>query len=168
MKELHLVDLRIISRRDEGGSSSTLSTQSSFPRSQSSNQQAISPKSILISSGPAQQGPLFSQRTSMSWSSSHSSGSDVSSVQLPFTHWSKGSSRSSSTNSLIKSDKGKAGAWGNIIRWQMEVEKVVQQISRFSMDHCKLDIINNTLCTSNSKNHKAELPLSSLDQAWTC
>ncbi|EGG03867.1 uncharacterized protein MELLADRAFT_89841 [Melampsora larici-populina 98AG31] len=193
MKELHSVDLRIISRRDEERSSSTLSNRSIFPRSQSLNRQAISQKSILISSGPPQPGPLSSQQTSMSWSSSYSSGSDVSSVQLPFTDrlaisspgtyptvlpsplstfsrdpyfirkkHSKDSSRSSSTNSLMKSDKIKVGAWENIIRWQREAEKVVQQIHKFSRDHHQLDIINNTPRASKSRNHKTELPLSSL------
>lgn len=192
MRELHSVDLRIMSRKDEA--SNSFSTRSPFPRSQSLNRQAISQKSILISSGPGQQGPPSSQQTSMSWSSSYSSGSDVSSVQVPYTDHlaisspgtyptvlpsplstfsrdpyfirkkhSRDSLRSSSTNSIMKSDKIKIGAWENIIRWQREAEKVVQQISKFSNEHLQLDLINNTPKASKSKNHRSALPLSSLN-----
>lgn len=156
MRELHSVDLRTMATRaDEERSDSA---RSSHARSLSLRGRSNSHRSQF--GGSTHSPHLSGQPSSVSWSSSYSSSSDVSTV-ITFTErlavtspatyphglplssiysrearslgkkHSRDSSRSNSAGS-IKLDKPKIGAWENITRWQREAEKVMNQISKLS------------------------------------
>ncbi|KAH9819424.1 kinase-like domain-containing protein [Melampsora americana] len=194
MRELHSVDLRIILKKDEENrSNAARSHRSTFPNSpQGFNRPKVSQRSIRINSSQPIPSSV-NQPSSMSWSSSYSSESDSIplpytdrlTISSPNTYpsvlsstvsnlsresyfvrkkRSKDSLRSTSTHSLIKSDKIKVGAWENIIRWQREAEKVIQKILRFSNQELQLDHHHHQHTTPKaSKLNRSSLsPLSSI------